>query len=187
VSGEGFNISAFLEEFDANEIDREYPNARKFTTGSIFISHDGADFHLIGEQIVDPVVFDRFADGYFLHNRRSGGSENYRRLVRAALHWCDKFMVAVSRGAALNEWVNAEVEWAIRNNRLIIVCRLDDSPLESVHPALSLRGDGRPNVRLVDFRDNISEAQANLAKLLDELLARSPYPRFPDGRPGRYQ
>ena len=174
MTSDSFDVSAYLAGFDANEMDRKYPGARQFLTGSI------------QDLIIRPVIFDRFADGYFLYNR-FGGGRLYRRVVGAALHWCDKFMVVVSRHAISHEWVQAEVDWAIKNARIMIICRLDDSLPEQVHSALSLEAScGRvsPEMHFIDFRRNTRKAQKQLSHLLDDILARLPYPRFPNGRPG---
>jgi hypothetical protein len=184
-----FNIKEFIDDeaFHLDEIDRRYPHARRFLTGSLFISHAGVDYRRIDEHVVSPVVYDRFADGYFFHNRGSGGSQGYKQLVRAVLHCCDKFMIVISRHSIDHEWVRAEVDWAVRNDRPIIRCLFDDSDPAQLHPALGFQSSlAYPELELltVDFRGELESARHQLADQLDTLLLRLPYPRFPKGRPG---
>jgi hypothetical protein len=178
---ETFNVRRFIDDnFDPDAFDKEYPNARRFLTGSLFICHAGADSRRILDDVVYPVVYDRFADGYFLHNRVSGGSRAYKVGVRAALHWCDKFMVVISQNSVGHEWVGAEVDWALRNGRSVIRCLLDDSDPRAVDARLR-----DPSDRLtVDFRLDKERGRCQLQEMLDQMLRQSPYPRFPQGRPG---
>ena len=164
-------------EFSPRRAQAEFPNARRLTLGGLFVSHAGADTVQIREQIIVPVVSDRLpADGYFMHSKGSGGADKYKRLVQAALHWCDKFMVAVSRQAAHNEWVRAEVEWALEHRRPILVARLDElgwsDLIVEIDPAAQLR----PAERLpeFDFNSDVDQAQVGFAATLDELLVRFP-------------
>src|SRR5215510_833829 len=84
--------------FSPRRAQTEFPNARRFMLGGLFVSHAGADTVQIRKQIVSPILFQRLpANGYFMHSRGSGGADDYKRLVQAALHLCDKFMVAVYR------------------------------------------------------------------------------------------
>jgi hypothetical protein len=184
-----FNITEFIDDegFHLNNIDSRYPHARRFLTGSLFISHAGADSRQIRDHVVSPVVCDRFADGYFLHNRNSGGSRDYKQLVRAALQLCDKFMIVISRHSIDHVWVRAEVDWAVRNDRPIIRCLFDDSDPAQLHPSLAFQSSRScPELELltVDFRGELESARHQLADTLDTLLLRLPYPRFPNGRPG---
>jgi hypothetical protein len=68
VASGDFNPQEYLngQEFNPNAIDRDYPNFRHFHTGSLFISHAGLDQRRIDGDIVYPVVYDRFGDGYLL-------------------------------------------------------------------------------------------------------------------------
>jgi hypothetical protein len=85
-------------EFSPETANLLYPNARRLTLGGLFISHSGADNDRIQKEIIGPVVYERFpGDGYFLHSAASGGADSYRELVQAALHWCDKFMLVISK------------------------------------------------------------------------------------------
>jgi hypothetical protein len=180
------DLGAYLEEFDEAEVDASYPNARRFFTGSLFISHAGADQGKISEWVAAPVLRDRFGDGYFLHNRRSGGSRAYKVLVRAALRWCDKFLVILTRNTEKHAWMRAELEWLMQHHKPLIACILEDVQIEDVHPHLSdyLRNQQVPRYSLwVDYRQGLSAAQTELALALDSILAVSPYPRFPDGPP----
>src|SRR4051794_28136610 len=117
------DLSHLFEDFQEGAITRRYPNAARHLRGGIFISHDGDDSQRIREEIISPVILDRFpGDRYFFHSRTSGGSVSYRELVTAALHWCDKFLVVVSRRALVNRWVRAEVDWAAHHRPSIIHC-----------------------------------------------------------------
>ena len=151
--------------------------------GGLFISHAGVDTAQIREKIIDPVVFQRLpGDGYFMHSRGSGGAESYRRLVQAALHWCDKFIVAVSRNAVRNEWVQAEVEWALEHRRPILVARLDElgwsALMGTIDPTDQLRPVEQPQE--FDFTADDTLTQERFGEALDKLLV-----RFPRRDPGR--
>lgn len=156
----------------------KFPNARRFLLGGIFVSHAGADTAQIREQIIHPVVFQRFIpNGYFMHSRVSGGAEHYKQLVQAALYWCDKFIVVVSRHAVQNEWVRAEVEWALTHMRPIFVCRLDEFSwsdlITKIDPPNRLRLVETPSG--FDFSSDQTVAQKLLAVALDGLLLQCPY------------
>ncbi len=179
-------LGDYLLGFDEYEVDASYPNARRLLTGSLFVCHAGADFHKIIELIAFPVLTDRFGDGYFLHNRKSGGSQDYKVLVRAALHWCDKFVVVVSQNVEGHEWVRAELDWLYRHAKPLIVCLLEDIRASKVHPKLAeglqlWQNEQRESI--VDFRQSALDGQAHLASLLDKQLTLRPYPRFPGGPP----
>lgn len=170
---------AFLQSlaFSPRSAETEFPNARRLSLGGLFVSHAGADTAQIMEEIIKPVVFQRLpGDGYFMHSRGSGGAERYKRLVQAALHWCDKFMVVVSRHAIQNEWVRAEVEWALEHRRPILVARLDEfcwsDLIAEINPVNQLRPDEQP--REFDFGSDHGLAQNGFAVALDELLIRFP-------------
>jgi hypothetical protein len=177
-------LDDYLQGFDEHEVDESYPNARNFYTGSLFVCHAGADFQTILELIAFPVLLDRFGDGYFLHNRRSGGSQAYMVLVRAALHWCDKFVLVVSQNAEDHKWVRSELDWLYRHAKPLIVCLLEDVRASRIHPKLAeslQRGQHGRHESVVDFRQNALDGQAHLGALLDKQLTLRPYPRFPGG------
>jgi hypothetical protein len=167
--------------FAPDEIDQRFPNARRILTEGIFVSHSGLDTRRIHEDIVLPVLHDRFADGIFFHSRTSGGAESYKQLVQAALHFCDKFIVVVSQNSITNPWVRAEAEWAAEHQRPVIHCLLDDSDPGLLYTALPPIAEAEGGQRVygwVDFRGDIREAQTRLGTLLDELLSRYPYHRL---------
>lgn len=176
-------IRAYLDHWDEAEVDHRYPHARRFLTGSMFICHAGADFPQIVSKIAAPVLMDRYGDGYFLHNRRSGGSGGYKVLVRAALHWCDQFIVVVSCHAKNHAWVWAEIDWLLHQKRVLITCLFDDTQPRSAHPHLGRSLTHAEDQFEVDFRADAVRAQADLAQIVDDRLKLYPYPRFPDGPP----
>jgi hypothetical protein len=168
------------EPLDPRTIEARYPNAKRVLKGGLFISHSGKDFEQINRAIVEPIVYDRFMDGFFLHNRGSGGSKEYRELVRTALYYLDKFLVVVSEHSIENNWVRAEVAVAVRLRRPIIACLFDRADPSHLHPELckpSWYRRLRPKIVLVDFNTSIESAQSELARCLDRLLRRSPYVR----------
>ena len=80
-------------EFSLERADAEFPNARRFLERGLFVSHSGRDTNRIRGQLLAPVIHPLVpGDRAFFHNRGSGGSERYKRLVQAAFHWCDKFL-----------------------------------------------------------------------------------------------
>ena len=176
------NPQDFLREraLDPSEIEARYPNAKRVLKGGLFISHDGRDFARIRQSLVYPVVADRFMDGFFLHNRNSGGSAEYKELVRTALYYLDKFLLVVSSNSVMNEWVRAEVSVAVELRRPMVLCRFDDSDPASIHKSLGSvpwYRRSRRRVSTVDFRGPLESARVELAGQLDKMLARSPYER----------
>ena len=162
-------------EFSREQANKRFPNAQDIMLGGLFISHSGEDSTRIWEQIILPVVFERLpADGYFLHNRRSGGPESYRLLVQAALHWCDKFMVVISKGSIRNSWVLAEVEWALDNARPILAVRFGSYEWSDLIGELGRVSESPETVKDFDFRSHVELAQKELEQALDALLARLP-------------
>jgi hypothetical protein len=90
-------------DFKLEAIAADFPNAKRLLENGLFLSHSGKDSQRIRDQIL-PIVDRWFAvERYFFHNRQSGASESYKQLVRAALCYCDKFFVAVSRKSIENE------------------------------------------------------------------------------------
>jgi hypothetical protein len=161
-------------EFSPERATHRFANAQDIMLGGLFISHSGEDSIRIQEQIISPVVFERFpADGYFMRSRRSGGGESYRLLVQAALHWCDKFMVVISERSVSNPWVVAEVEWAVNNSRPILASRFDSYGWKDLMYAIGASGSLAPE-QVFDFQSNVEIAQQELVHALDRLLVRLP-------------
>ena len=132
------------ETFDFGEIDQKFPNAKRQLENKIFISHSGKDYkRIIGE--IRPLLPDRFRDGGFCHNRRSGGAGDYKLLIRFALRLCTRFMVVVSQNSIQNPWVKAEVNWAMGHYSAIISCRFDDADPTRIDPRLALADTALPN------------------------------------------
>lgn len=180
------SLDNFLNGFDGAEADERFPNARHFYTGSLFVCHAGKDFLRIFNLIATPVLTDRYGDGYFLHNRGSGGSQAYKILVRAALHWCNSFIVVLTRNTECHAWVRAELNWLLRHRPRIFFCQFDDVRYELIHPdvsALVVDGDSDA-LSFFDFRTDPAAAQARLGVAIDAVLKIQPYPRFPEGPPG---
>jgi hypothetical protein len=168
----------FLQtEFSPERADEEFPNARRILEGGLFISHSGTDTKRIRNQLLGPVINQLVSgDRAFFHNRGSGGSAGYKRLVQAALHWCDKFLVVVSDAAVGNEWVIAEVDWAASHARPIVaVCfdgrRFDDLRVRAAPPF------GSAEVYEIDLSAEIAGGQRRVRTVLSALLANSPVPR----------
>ena len=161
-------------EFSPDRANQRFPHAQDILLGGLFISHSGEDSIQIQEQIISPVVFERFpADGYFMHSRRSGGSKSYRLLVQAALHWCDKFMVVISERSVSNAWVMAEVEWAVDNSRPVLASRFDSYGWKDLMDAIGACESLEPE-QVFDFRSDVKRAQQDLGHALDRLLVRLP-------------
>jgi hypothetical protein len=125
-------------QFNPGAASVRFPNARRHLEGGLFISHSGADTEQIRRVIV-PVVWDRFApEGFFLQSRWSGGAGSYRQLVQAALHWSGSFLLVLSQASLGNEWVHAEVEWALERSRAVLVARLDESGWDALRHQVRL-------------------------------------------------
>jgi hypothetical protein len=154
------------DEFDLNEIERRFPNARRNLQGGLFISHSGRDFDRILNDMISPVIYERFGPRYFLHNKESGGAEAYVQLVQAALYYCPYFIVVVSTNSVGHEWVHAEVDWALQHRAILGQCLFDDSDISRVHPALEY-------VRSVaDFRSSKDKGRNDLIELFDAVGVR---------------
>ena len=169
------------QKYEPNFIESRFPNQHKrLWSGGLFISHSWRDYERVLNDIFDPVVAHKFPmfDACFLHNAKSGGAESYIQFVLAALHYCNKFMVIVSHNSVDNEWVAAELDWAVRHRRPIIQCLLDDSDPQRLHPVLKF-GDRvqYEGIKLyaIDFREGVRVSQEHLAMILDELLLQYPY------------
>jgi len=159
--------------FKLDAIEADFPNAKRLLENGLFVSHSGKDSQRIRDEIL-PIVERSFAlERYFFHNRQSGGAESYKQLVWAALHYCDKFFVAVSRNSIQNEWVLAEVEWAIEQKRPIVCCLLDHESAAKMHPMLrkpSRHTRGVSKIWAVEFRSGSKREQKSLAAALNRLL-----------------
>lgn len=170
-----------LSAFSPEEANAKYPNARRLTLGGLFVSHSGIDSRRIDDDIITPIVFRRLpADGFFMYSRGSGG-ESYRELVQAALHWCDKFMVVISEASIINEWVQAEVEWALKRSRPVLAVRFGACDWNDLVHMLRLPFKVKLRLKLklyqvpcFDFSGDLKLAQKELAAALDDLLAKFP-------------
>jgi TIR domain len=152
-----------LNELDLEAINREFPNARKLS-GGLFVSHSGRDFQrILGE--VDPAL-KRFQPAVFLHNRGSGGSSRYKRLVQAALYYCPYFLVVISENSVQHDWVTAEVDWAFKHGRAIMLCLFDNSKTTRVHPEL------RREHPTADFRRSTERGRRDLTKMFDAAVSK---------------
>jgi hypothetical protein len=141
----------------------------------LFISHSGADTEQIRRVIV-PVVWDRFAPhGFFLYSRRSGGAEGYRQLVQAALHWSSSFLLVLSQASLGNEWVRAEVEWALERSRAVLVARLDESGWDARRHQVRLSDMAITPRGIADYRVDERHGRADLAAALDALPMKYAY------------
>jgi len=157
-----------------------------YLSGGLFISHSSSDYpsrfyqepQSKIEKIVD-IIVPRFGpNGYFLHSLKSGGAEVYRELVNIALSCCDKFLLLVSAGSVRSPWVSAEVQFALVNQRPIIEACLDGTHVEQLYNGLpaDLFHNYHSARSSIDFHSNVDQGREMLAQLLDQLLARFPYP-----------
>jgi hypothetical protein len=92
-------------------------------------------------------------------------------LVQAALHWCDKFMVVISEHSIANEWVQAEVEWALERSQPILAVRIDGYSWNDLIQMLDLPSnlDVGKVVLCFDFSGDLERAQKQLSLALDGL------------------
>jgi hypothetical protein len=165
-----------LAAFSPERAHVQYRNARRHLLGGLFISHSDADSRKILDHIV-PIVSRRLPfDGCFLHSRSSGGAAGYRELVQAALHWCDKFMVVISQLSIANEWVQAEIEWALERSRPILAVHLEELGWDDLFRMLKLSPNIEAHqVQCFNFGNDLEQAQRQLTAALDELVANFPY------------
>jgi hypothetical protein len=168
----------FLQHMDFSPAiaHKRFRNARQRLLGGLFVSHSGSDYHEILEKIVHPVFYDLIVgEWYFVHSRVSGGASGYRQLVQAALHWCDKFIVIISERSITNEWVLAEVEWALDHGRPILAVELDECCWKDIVERLPVERGPMRKVPTFRFGDNLAAAQHELAQSLRSLLIDFPW------------
>jgi hypothetical protein len=166
-------------EFSPRRANERFPNAQKHLRRGLFISHSGVDSGRIREVIVWPMVYPRFGpDRFFFSSGGSGGGQRYRDLVQAALHWCDKFMVAITAASIANPWVLAEVEWAMGRSRPIIAVQFDQHRWNDLVEAIGSAQTTNPSIcgKTIDFSDDVGLAQRQLDATLDRLLVDFPIP-----------
>ena len=160
--------------FDAETTFARCPNARRTLDGGVFVSHAGRDLERVRSE-VEPVLSERdHMARYFLHDRRSGAPDSYVELVHAALVLCPIFLLAASYNSVKHRWVIAEVTWAVRNRRPIIVCILDDVPMADVDSML-VPADGSMAEQAEAIIEFVGGGEA-AASQLNAALARFPPP-----------
>ncbi|GAA4448660.1 hypothetical protein GCM10023189_06850 [Nibrella saemangeumensis] len=165
--------------FAPERVDQRFPHARRILTGGVFISHSGIDSIFIQRNIIQ-VLSDRFNDGIFFQNKGFGGREEYIQLVQAALHYCNKFILVLSKNSIGNPWVYAEVDWVMVHQRPIICCLMDSSDPALLHRQLADYSLNSSNYfKAVDFQEDIGLAQIRLGAFVDELLQKPPSSRTP--------
>jgi TIR domain len=167
-----------LTQFSLENMKVTHPNADKLL-GGLFVSHSGADKDKIYDEIIRPVVYERFApNSYFFYNCAQGApvAKAYVLAVQAALQLCDKFMIVISENSIANEWVQAEVEWALEHSRPILAIRLGRWGWTDLLGALTLPSHLNKSevVSCIDFSGALEPAQKKLAIALDDLLAKLP-------------
>jgi len=162
----------FNRKFEREKIESKYPNSRRHLLDGLFISHSGLDRQLISKLII-PIIDERFfPERFFFHSRLSGGAEAYVEIVQAALHYCNKFMVVLSHNSISNDWVKAEVTWAVFHKRPIILCSLDDINPAQLYPDFKSYLDNYSEIKIyyIDFNSGIEIGQKALKQVLDKLL-----------------
>jgi len=120
-------------------------------------------------------IYDRFLNGFFLHIRWSGGSTEYKELVRTALYYLDMFLLVVSSNSLMNEWVRAEVSVAMGGgDPWSYISPMDSNPVD-IHKGLMkspwYRRFGRRMYK-VDFRVPLISTQLKFALRRDQMLGR---------------
>lgn len=121
-------------KFKLKKIENKYSNLKRHLINGLFISHSGLDCRLI-QRILIPIIEERFIpERYFFHSRLSGSAEAYGEIVQAALHYCNKFMRVLSHNSISNDWVKAEVTWAVFHKRPIILCSLGNINPAQLYP-----------------------------------------------------
>ena len=86
-------------------------------------------------------------------------------------------MVVISKESIANEWVQAEVEWALEQSRPILAVQLGRWEWTDLLDELTLSSPLNTKsgaVSCIDFTGPLEPAQYKLAKALDDLLAKLP-------------
>ena len=110
--------------------------AKWFFTGKIFVSHTSTDHEFCVKYIV-PTVSQFGVWGHFYLNWKHGlPAEAYRNLVEFALAFSKTVIIVASNNYLKSAWAKLEVRWTVQQKHPIIICLLDDIPLNLIHPKL---------------------------------------------------
>lgn len=133
------------------EIEHEFPNARRHFRGCVFISHAGADtpiFDPVGKPLLLDVDLGPY--GVFRYNSRGGG-KGYKSLVLLALTYCSCAIVVCSKRSAGHDWVFAEVDWLLDHDKPIFILSLDQTDPRDVHPKMGFLTRLRKRIRIFEI------------------------------------
>jgi hypothetical protein len=146
------------------QIERHYPNARRYVRGGVFVSHAGVDGPKIDALITKSLRSKYNPYAVFQYSAANPAKEHYKHLVLLAMNYCACAIVACSERAIDHEWVFAEVDWLLDHGRPLFLLCLDDTPPTRVHPGLAL----------------MPMFQGDQAQQLEQQLHKFNIPQFPD-------
>ena len=146
---------------------------------SLFVSHAGVDREVIRARLFRPLDDLCEFEQRFFYSRRVPRAEDYRDLVRAALHWCDKFVAVLSTNSLNNSWVRAEVESILRDRKLLFVVRLDGCRWCDMLRTLDV-SSSRARVRVFDLSNASEFHERRLRTSLVRLVQQYPFGPLPD-------
>jgi class 3 adenylate cyclase len=117
----------------------------------IFVSHNTKDREFVQAELVDALPF--YGIGTWYSGKDILAGDAWVQSIHDGLKECEWVVVVVSRNSADSKWVHEEINIAAadaRRHGKILSVRLDDTPLEKVHPHLNhlqaLEAKGPPSI-----------------------------------------
>jgi len=153
------------------EIERQFPNARRHVRSCLFISHAGPDVPIFSNAITEPLRSKYSHYAVFQYSSKETMKDVYKQLVLLALTYCKCSIVVCSERSSQHEWVFAEVDWLLHHKRPAFLLRLDKVAASKVHPGLG--PFGRLSRRISTFE--LSQAEDLVRK-----IERFDLPKFPE-------
>jgi serine/threonine protein kinase len=123
-----------------------------------FISHSAKDREFVEYQIISFLERHGVKTWYSKVNIET--ASEWQRSILKGLESCEWFILVMSPGAALSEWVKDEVYWAIENRfRRIIPIMIDECDPRIFHIRIA-------RIQHIDFRSDIENAWPKLLNIL---------------------
>jgi hypothetical protein len=162
------SIKEDYERFGGEEDIKQ--RCRHYFESQIFVSHTSKDHGFCKSHII-PVLEQFGLYGYFFISRAMNPAiaSAYRFMVEHTLACCKTIIIALSEKSAVSEWVQLEASWAVSQSHPIIICRLDRTEPDALHPAFASQRRwpwSSPPLRMIDFDQDINVAQKKLDRLL---------------------
>jgi hypothetical protein len=148
--------------------------ARLLFSGRIFVSHTAADSNWCKDHIIRHVTAAFGYDSYFFLSSADSRYkvETHRVAVTFAFKYSKTIVIALSQRSIRSNWARLEATWAVEQMHPIIICSIDDTTADLLHPDLGKRRRftlrARPARASIDFSRDISAGEDRLASLLQK-------------------